>query len=289
VRTWAAVGITLPYDATGEVRIPCPQCSLARGKSRDACLSVSADRGLWYCHYCGWRGSLSGRSQAPTLAPKPRPPAQPDERHRAALARVRAQALPLAEGDPVLTYLCQRGITLPLQDLPLVVRYHPRLPYRHEDYTFTHHPAMVAGVDDPTGELATLHRTYLTRDGHKAAVPTPKKMMSPAVPGATNGGAIRLYAPEETLAVTEGIETALAVRCATGLPVWATCSAGGMARLIVPAGVRLVVICADHDTAGLVAARALARRLLAEQRRVKILTPDTLGADWADRPEVSHA
>jgi putative DNA primase/helicase len=202
---------------------------------------------------------------------------------------VRAQALPLAEGDPVLTYLCQRGITLPLQDLPLVVRYHPRLPYRHEDYTFTHHPAMVAGVDDPTGELATLHRTYLTRDGHKAAVPTPKKMMSPAVPGATNGGAIRLYAPEETLAVTEGIETALAVRCATGLPVWATCSAGGMARLIVPAGVRLVVICADHDTAGLVAARALARRLLAEQRRVKILTPDTLGADWADRPEVSHA
>jgi putative DNA primase/helicase len=162
------------------------------------------------------------------------------------------------------------------------------LPYRHEDQAFTYHPAMVARVDDPRGELATMHRTYLSLDGHKAHVPTPKKLMSPAVPGATHGGAIRLYAPAETLAVTEGIETALAVRCATGLPVWAAVSAGGMARLIVPEEVRLVVICADHDPAGLDAARTLARRLLAEQRRVKILTPDTPGADWADRPEVTH-
>src|SRR5215470_6111973 len=113
-------------------------------------------------------------------------------------------------------------------------------------------------------------------------------MMSPAVPGATNGGAIRLYAPAETLAVAEGIETALAVRCATGLPVWATYSAGGMARLMVPPEVCLVVICADHDPAGLAAARTLARRLLTERRRVKILTPDTPGADWADLQEVAH-
>ena len=113
--------------------------------------------------------------------------------------------------------------------------------------------------------------------------------MSPVVPRATNGGAIRLYAPDETLAVTEGIETALAVRCATGLPVWATSSAGGMARLIIPPAVRLVVICADHDPQGIKAARELARRLLREQRRVKMLIPDTPGSDWADRLEASHA
>ena len=170
-----------------------------------------------------------------------------------------------------------------------MVCYHPRLPYRHEDQTFTYHPAMVARVDDPRGGLATLHRTYLTFDGHKAAVPSPKKLMSPAIPGATHGGAIRLYAPDETLAIAEGIETALVVRCATGLPVWATSSAGGMARLIVPPDVRLVVICADHDSPGIKAARELARRLLSEQRRVKLLIPDTPGADWADRLEVEHA
>jgi hypothetical protein len=61
-----------------------------------------------------------------------------------------------------------------------------------------------------------------------------------------------------------------------------------MARLIVPAEVRLVVICVDHDPAGLDAAKALARRLLLEQRHVKILTPDTPGADWADAQEVGH-
>jgi putative DNA primase/helicase len=172
----------------------------------------------------------------------------------------------------------------------LTLRYHPSLPYRHEDGRFSHHPAMVARVDDPHGELATLHRTYLVYDGKKAEVPTPKKLMPPAVAGATNGGAIRLYAPTETLAVAEGIETALAVRLATGLPVWSTLSAGGMARLIVPNDVRLVVICADHDPAGLDAAKALARRLLAEGRRVKIITPDTPGADWADMAaeEVGH-
>jgi putative DNA primase/helicase len=289
MRTWADVGIAVPYGTTGAIRTMCPQCSSARGRERDTCLSIQTDKGVWYCHYCGWRGSLAGLSQAPTLPPRVRPAVQPDERKRAALARVRADALPLAESDPVLMYLAHRGITLPLQDLPLTVRYHPHLAYRQEDSSFTYHPAMVARVDDPSGELATLHRTYLTADGHKDPVPTPKKMMSPAVPGASRGGAIRLYPAGDTLAVTEGIETALAVRLATGLPVWAAIAANGMQQLIVPPDVRLVVICADHDPAGLDAARTLARRLLAEQRRVKILTPDTPGADWADRPEVTHA
>jgi putative DNA primase/helicase len=163
-----------------------------------------------------------------------------------------------------------------------VLRYHPHLAYRYEDGQRTYHPAMVAQVDNPSGRAVTLHRTYLTLDGRKTDVPSPKKLMSPAIPGATRGGAIRLYPAGETLAVTEGIESALAVRLATGLRVWAGICAGGMARLIVPPEVHLIVICADHDSAGLGAARALARRLLAEHRRVKMLTPNIQGADWAD-------
>ena len=139
----------VPNGATGEVRTTCPQCSPSRRKSRDACLAVNADAGTWYCHHCGWRGGLHRRLQPSTMTSLPHPPARPDERHRAALARVRAEALPLAAGDPVVTYLAQRGITLPLQDLPSCGALHPRLPYRHEDQTFTYHPAMVARVDDP--------------------------------------------------------------------------------------------------------------------------------------------
>jgi putative DNA primase/helicase len=141
---------------------------------------------------------------------------------------------------------------------------------------------MVARVDDPSGRAVTLHRTYLTLDGRKANVLSPKKLMSPAVPGAIPGGAMRLYPAGETLAVAEGVETALAVRLATGLPVWASICASGMARLVVPPEVHLVVICADHDSTGLDAAWSLARRLLGEQRRVKIVYPDQPGADWAE-------
>jgi putative DNA primase/helicase len=187
------------------------------------------------------------------------------------------------------TYLRRRGITLPLAEFPSVLRYHPHLLYRREDGHRTYHPTMLARVDDPSGRAVTLHRTYLALHGRKADVASPKKLMSPAIPGATRGAAIRLYAAGETLAVTEGVETALAVRLATGLPVWTAICAGGMARLVVPAEVHLVVICADHDPAGLDAAKALARRLLAEQRRVKILTPATPGVDWADLQEVGHA
>jgi len=169
------------------------------------------------------------------------------------------------------------------------MRYHPHLAYQHADGQLTYHPAMVARVDNPSGRAVTLHRTYLTLDGRKADVPSPKKLMSPAIPGATRGGAIRLYPAGETLAVTEGIETALAVRLATGLRVWAAICAGGTARLIVPPEVHLIVICADHDRAGLDAARTLARRMLVERRRVKMLTPDRPGADWADLQEVGHA
>jgi putative DNA primase/helicase len=163
------------------------------------------------------------------------------------------------------------------------------LAYRDTDGQQTYHPAMLARVDDANGQGVSIHRTYLTNDGHKAAVPTVKKLMPAVLPGATRGGAIRLYPAGETLGVTEGIETALAVRRATGLSVWSTICAGGMVRLIVPPEVHLVVICADHDLPGIKAARELARRLLIEQRRVKLLIPDMPGADWADRPEGAHA
>lgn len=289
MHTWADVGIAIPCGTTGEVRTTCPQCSPSRHKSRDACLAVNTDIGTWYCHHCGWHGGLHSRSQASGLPPLPRPLAQPDERRRAVLRRVWSETYPLTVADPVVTYLAQRAIPLPLDDMPTVLRYHPHLAYRHDDGRYTYHPAMVAQVDDASGHAVTLHRTYLTPDGRKADVPTPKKLMPAVISGATRGGAIRLYPAGETLAISEGIETALAVRLATGVPVWSTICAGGMARLVVPDEVRLVVICADHDAAGLDAARALARRLLAERQRVKILTPDTPGADWADRQEVAHA
>lgn len=188
MKTWTDFGISLPDSATGEVRSTCPECSESRRKSKDRCLAVNADKGTWVCWHCGWKGSLYGPLQAGVSSPTPRPPVQPDERKRAALRRVWGEARPLTAADPVDTYIRQRGIALPLADLPAVLRYHAHLVYRHDDSKHTYHPAMVARVDNAQGQSVSLHRTYLTIDGHKAAVPTVKKLMPSVIPGATGLG-----------------------------------------------------------------------------------------------------
>jgi len=57
-----------------------------------------------------------------------------------------------------------------------------------------------------------------------------------------------------------------------------------MAKLVVPATVQTVMICADHDANGVgyQAAEELAQRLLAEGRRVKVFLPERVGTDWLD-------
>lgn len=148
---------------------------------------------------------------------------------------------------------------------------------------------MLALVQAEGGEIITLHRTYLTRDGRKAHVPSPKILMACYLPGSMKGAAIRLYPATEILALTEGIETALAVRRCTGLPVWATVSASGLSKVQLPDAVKTVIICADHDKPGIDGGKKLADRLLREGRAVKLIYPDTPGADWADALEVDHA
>ena len=78
---------------------------------------------------------------------------------------------------------------------------------------------MLAIVQGPDGTDLTLHRTYLTNQGTKA--PREGRKLMPVADGKkTTGGAIRLFESEDTLAIAEGIETALAVHVITGLPVW---------------------------------------------------------------------
>ncbi len=213
--------------------------------------------------------------------PSPRRRSSDDvQRRRAALLRVWHEAHVITPTDPVACYLQCRGIWQ--EPLPSSLRCHPHLVYWHEDDRCTYHPALVAAVQDPQGTVATVHRIYLTHAGKKANVPTPKKSMR--TPTTVKGAAVRLDTPSDTLAVTEGIETALAVRLSAGVPVWAGLSAVGMTNIVMPDTVRLVVICADNDVRGTGkhAADKLAQRMLAEGRRVKILMPTTPGTDWAD-------
>jgi twinkle protein len=57
-------GIELPFGASGEVRVTCPQCTPHRkpGNQRERDLAVNVDSQTWLCHHCGWSGGLSSSS-----------------------------------------------------------------------------------------------------------------------------------------------------------------------------------------------------------------------------------
>jgi hypothetical protein len=147
---------------------------------------------------------------------------------------------------------------------------------------------MVARVVDPGGVPVTLHRTYLTRDGRKAPVAEPRKLM--AAPGMLRGGAIRLFEPTTELGIAEGIETALAVHLWTGMPVWSAVSARMLEQVMLPSGIGRIVIWADLDRsrAGQAAAERLRVRLSAEGIKASVELPPVpipaaaKGVDWAD-------
>lgn len=207
-----------------------------------------------------------------------------------------------ARAWPALRYFAERGLTLHSEvvpgqlDLPQAVGFHPKLRSYTQDEDGGlklegEFPTILCKVTNGKGEIVTLHRIYLQKDGSgKAPVAEPKKAMPPRQKW--GGASVKMYPPTNNgvLAVAEGVETALAVREGTGLPVWATVHASGMSLLEVPQGIRVVAIFADKDRSGTgeQAAQALQRRLESMGIKSVILMPPmdipegVKGVDWLD-------
>jgi len=184
-----------------------------------------------------------------------------------------------ADGE-VLRYLRGRRLVGIEDDLPVDLLQHPKLSYYDFGKCVLSFPAMVARLRDLSGELVGLHVTYVL-DGAKAVGDNSKKMHSVGK-GALRGAAVRLYEATDRVALTEGIENALAVRIATGWPVWAATSAGLLRSVQLPPSVREVSIWPDGDKVGVDAAIALVHRLLREGREVRLAIPPRPGMDALD-------
>ena len=133
-------------------------------------------------------------------------------------------------------------------------------------------PALVACVQCAAGGFLAVHRIYLDREGAGKANVEPGK----ASLGSTAGGAVRLAEPEHgRLLVGEGIESTAAAMALFDLPGWAALGTSGLRNVELPRCIRDVVIAADRDAGGegQLAAVALAERLEAEGRRVRIELP----------------
>ena len=214
-----------------------------------------------------------------------------DRKRVSHVRRVWREAIDLDDrrAEPARLYFARRG--LPLYRNPQVLRFHPGLDYIENKKIVGQYPALVFRVSDACGRSVTLHRIYLDRDGNKAPVANPKKLMAyPKGIRRLTGGAIRLAPAGYYLGVAEGPETALAVMAATGMPVWSTVSASLMCEAVLPEQAHRVTAWLDRDAndAGRLAGQALCQRLWAEGRHVGAvmprlpIDPGVKSVDWLD-------
>jgi putative DNA primase/helicase len=233
------------------------------GCDQERVIAALRSRGLWTEN--GTRRFMRPAPRAATSQP-----ARDDaERSKAALAIW--QSAISADGSLVEGYLASRGLRVPP---PPTLRFHAGL--KHPSGGIW--PAMVGLVTRGSDDTPlAIHRTFLARNGGGKAPVDPQKMML----GPCRGGAVRLGLLGDVLMVGEGIETCLAAIRATGHPAWAALSTSGLRSLDLPDVVRDVIVLADGDDPGELAARACAWRWKREGRRVRIARPPR-GMDFND-------
>ena len=268
--------------ATGQVYTTCPLCSHTRKKAKDPCFSVNLDDGVFHCWHCDVEGKLKTGFVKYRPAPNQK---KPDKKwKRDYIISVLKNSI--RDHIYLRAYFNYRGC--PVKEIPADLLLHPDLEYKHGKERVGRFPTMIGVVRSIDGKVQGIHRTYLNPKGFGKADLTPsKKAFSYKT---ITGGAVQLYPATDTLALTEGIETALAVYVSTGLPVWACLGTSGLKSVVIPDKVKTVYIMADHDKIdkkrgvrpGEEAARILAKRLIGEGRKVKIIIPPVEGADWLD-------
>jgi putative DNA primase/helicase len=283
-------------DRLGEHRAPCPWC--ARGPCDNA-LAVKLEldgAATWCCHRCGERGGIG--PERPEWSARRSPTRQ--ERRVASerfdnlaswAVRLWETCRPIWPDTPAAAYLTGRGCALPAWPEEAHLRWLPEVRHRLEDHVG---PALVGLVTDvETCEPLSLHTTWLARGGAgKAPLEKPRLLLARH----RSDGVIRLWPNDEVtngLVLGEGVETCLAAARASLTPVWATISAGNLARFPVMPGLEGLTILADHDRpdkrgrrAGIDAAAAVVERYVAAgfdpETDIKVVLPPTEGEDAND-------
>ena len=190
----------------------------------------------------------------------------------------RARAIWNEAADPRGTlaekYLRSRALVLDGDVAGTVLRFHPACPWRDEDTgTTVYLPALIAAftsIDD--GQVKAVQRVALTPEGAKIG----RRML-----GLVHRAAVKLDPAGSTLAIGEGVETAMAARQLGLKPAWAVGSVGMIAQFPVIDGVERLRILGENDAASADAARTCRGRWHAAGRKVQVVMPD-VGSDLND-------
>lgn len=210
-----------------------------------------------------------------------------------------AQPLPGTLGE---TYLHRRGITPAALTGIDALRFHPRCFHRATPEAQPKPwPALIAAVTDLEGRITGIQRTWLDPDGFdpldpiqlgKASLVTPRRalglLLGHAVRFGTRAG-LEGGPVNGVLVAGEGIETVLSLRCVLpAIPMAAALSAGHLAALLLPAGLRRLYIARDADAAGDRAMASLTERAIAAGVEAITLSP-SLGDFNDDRRDLGLA
>lgn len=280
---------------------PCPVCG---GRDR-ARFDNKEGRGTWFCSHCGAGDGvalvmklkkISFREAAELIEPligeakvsEAKPKAERSEAEkRRDMVELWEKAKPITPDCPAGLYITNRT---GMKEYPASLRAVDSLKcWDDEKGIARFFPAMIAKVTGPDGKAANVHRTYLTKDGNKAPVSPPRRMMPGLVP---KGCAVRLWSAAGVMGIAEGIESAISAALIHGVPAWAALGTSGLQSWDPPAGVKRVLIFGDNDKgyAGQAVAYALGYRLMAVREgdarkyEVEVHIPGhaTNGMDWDD-------
>lgn len=278
------LGVSVKY-LTGK-HGPCPMCG---GKDRFR-FDNKDGFGTWICQHCSAGDGISlvmrlngcdfkeaARRIEEVMGDIPAVQAKAgrsEREKREAMQALWSSSARVQTNDPVWQYLNRRtGLT----SFPLCLRTRDRLRYHDDVPSF--HWGMIAKVMGHDDVPATLHRTYLTADGHKAAVTDPRRLMNGDLP---KGCAVRLAPYTDVLGIAEGIETAFSASKMFGVPCWAALNAGMLSSWIPPTDVKKIIVFGDNDLSftGQEASYALARRLRSQEFDVRVEIPPDVDTDW---------
>jgi hypothetical protein len=156
-----------------------------------------------------------------------------------------------------------------------VLRFHPRCPWRDENSGITiGTPALLAAFRSiDNDEITAIHRIAINLDGTKRD----RRML-----GIVYRAAVKLDVMGETLAIAEGVETAMAARELGITPCWALGGTGPISKFPVIDGVKTLMIVGEAGKASSEAVSFCKRRWHAADREVKVVLPGAPHSDLND-------
>jgi hypothetical protein len=203
--------------------------------------------------------ALLGRSGRPLL--QRRAPIVRDDGDRSARPRrLWAEAMD-PRGTAAERYLASRKLSI---ETCRDVRFHPNCPWPGAAW----HPVLLAAFRSlETDEITAVHRIRV--DQPDLWPKTQRAMLGPV-----KLAAVKLMPITGSLAIAEGVETAMAANVLGHGPAWALGSAGAIKILPVMPGIERLILLAENNDASRAATAACAQRWIRAGRKVTRIWPE---------------